>query len=300
VGVQQGSELTLDGAALLGNREIGLFVATESTAAITEALIAHTEPRADGTTGWGVKVQSGARLVGQGLRLHDNVSDGLVASDVGSEITLETSWISETQMANGILGFGLRAQEEARAHIRRSFVSDCHTVGVLGADGGVQVTVEETWVTGTRPFAAGLNGRGVMANDGAVVDVLGALISDNEQVGIHFIDSGGSVVRTLIEGTKGGALSIGDGLLVMASTVEADRVISRENARAGVVFDKSDGELSRSLITQNAIGLVNQGAPGATIAQDNVIEGNDLEWSVDGDLQVPDEAMELPDIPVIN
>ena len=70
--------------------------------------------------------------------------------------------------------------------------------------------------------------------------------------------------------------------------------------RERVLFDKSDGELSKSLITQNAIGLANQGLPGAEISDDNVIEGNDQDRLDDGDLEVPDEAMSLPDLPAFD
>lgn len=76
-----------------------------------------------------------------------------------------------------------------------------------------------------------------------------------------------------------------------------DRIISRGNARTGVLFDKSEGELSGSLITPNAIGLANQGLPGAAISDDNVLEGNGQDRIDDGDLEVPDEAMSLPDLP---
>ena len=108
------------------------------------------------------------------------------------------------------------------------------------------------------------------------------------------------MIESLLEGTKPGGDLLGDGLMATGSVVTADRVISRDNARTGVLFDKSDGELSKSLITQNAVGLANQGLPGAEISDDNVIEGNDQDRIDDGDLEVPDEAMELPDIPVID
>ena len=104
------------------------------------------------------------------------------------------------------------------------------------------------------------------------------------------------MTESLLEGTKLGGDLLGDRLMVTGSVVTADRVISRDNARAGVLFDRSDGELTGSLITQNAIGLANQGLPGAEISEDNVIEGNDQDRIDDGDLEVPDEAMSLPDL----
>ena len=89
-------------------------------------------------------------------------------------------------------------------------------------------------------------------------------------------------------------MNVGDGLMITGSVVNVDRVISRDNARAGVFFDKSDGEVSGCLITENGIGLANQGLPGASIADDNVIEGNDQDRADNNDLDIPDEVMSLP------
>ena len=61
-----------------------------------------------------------------------------------------------------------------------------------------------------------------------------------------------------------------------------------------MLFDKSDGSLAGSLITENVFGLANQGLPGAVISSDNVIEGNEYDLVVDDALEVPDQVMLVP------
>ena len=77
--------------------------------------------------------------------------------------------------------------------------------------------------------------------------------------------------------------------------VDSIRVIAQANARAGILYDRSEGDITSCLITDNAVGLANQGLPGATIADDNLVTGNDQNFLDDGNLSVPDEAMELPE-----
>jgi hypothetical protein len=140
----------------------------------------------------------------------------------------------------------------------------------------------------------GLFGVGVIADLGASVSVRRSYVSDNYTAGIFFVTAVGSVRESLLEGTKPGGNQLADGVLIDRSVVSVQSVISRDNVRAGVLFDKSDGEITDCLITQNAIGLANQGQPGATLADDNVIGGNDQDRLDDGALAVPDKAMELP------
>ena len=86
-----------------------------------------------------------------------------------------------------------------------------------------------------------------------------------------------------------------DGLLVTGSVVTATRLIARGNARSGILYDRSEGDITSCLIADNAVGLVNQGLPGATIADDNVVTGNEQNFLDGGNLSVPDEAMEIPE-----
>ena len=77
-----------------------------------------------------------------------------------------------------------------------------------------------------------------------------------------------------------------DGIGIDGPANPADVVVTGENAVVHTVISR--------------LGLANQGLPGASISDDNVIEGNDQDRLDDGELEVPDEAMELPDIPVVD
>ena len=167
-------------------------------------------------------------------------------------------------------------------------------MGVAALNADTSLAVSESWISDTRADAQGRYGYGFQASSGASADLSVTRVSGSLNVGVCFLSSGGSVEGSLIEGTLSGSLQLADGLLSTGSVVTVDRLISRDNARAGVLFDKSDGSLAGSLITENVFGLANQGLPGAVISGDNVIEGNEHDYVVDDALEVPDEVMLVP------
>lgn len=88
-----------------------------------------------------------------------------------------------------------------------------------------------------------------------------------------------------------------DGLLVNQSSVNASKVVARHNARTGVFYNDSGGEVRESLLTQNLMGLVNQGNPSASISDDTQVVDNDQDLLIQGQFEVADEPLVLPDLP---
>jgi len=124
---------------------------------------------------------------------------------------------------------------------------------------------------------------------------------ENHEISVAYSGASGSVSESVLRGTVASVeWGVGDGLLVTGSVVTTTGLVARGNARAGVLYDRSEGDITSCLITDNAVGLANQGLPGATIADDNVVTGNEQNFLDGGNLSVPDEAMEIPDLPALD
>ncbi|MBD89780.1 MAG: hypothetical protein CL940_05555 [Deltaproteobacteria bacterium] len=297
-----GANLSVTGSLISDNHTTGVLAAESGTVVTaSEVWVSGMTLNAEGLGGYGITAAGGASLSVSGSAVSDNHTAGIAVWHSDTTATVGEVWISGTQMnGKGQHGRGVYADEGATLSVSRSLVSDNHTAGIQANGDDTILMVSEVWVSGTRVNGEGLAGIGIGASSNASFSVSGSRLSDNHTAAVSFIQSGGSVTDSVLEGTKISGLQLGDGLLATGSVVTVDRVISRDNARAGVLFDRSDGELSGSLITQNAIGLANQGQPGAAISEDNVIEGNDQDRLDDGDLEVPDEAMSIPDLPAFD
>jgi hypothetical protein len=274
---------------------VGVF-GSGTIVTVSEVWVSGTQLDAEGSYGYGIAAGAGASVSVIRTRVSENVRAGISAHGSGTSVIASELWVSGNKLsAEGRHGFGVSSAYGASVNVTRSRVSENHSAGISVGGSASRVEASEVWIFGTRANAAGNIGHGINVMVGASLSLKRSQVSDNNASAIAFIAGGGSVTESLLEGAKLDGGPLADGLMATGSVVTVTGVISRDNARAGVLFDKSDGELSGSLITQNAIGLANQGLPGATIADDNVIEGNDQDRLDDGDLEVPDEAMSLPE-----
>ncbi len=292
----EGSTVSLSRARLADNHVAGIVAYDPGTSVtIDETAITGTNMSNQGQFGRGIAAQQGAAIeVGRSL-IANNHSAGIMVSDAGTTATISEVWIVDTETnGDGRGGVGLEVTNGAQSSLARSWVSRNQTMGVAALNADTSLAVSESWISDTRADAQGRYGYGFQASSGASADLSVTRVSGSLNVGVCFLSSGGSVEGSLIEGTLSGSLQLADGLLSTGSVVTVDRLISRDNARAGVLFDKSDGSLAGSLITENVFGLSNQGLPGAVISGDNVIEGNEHDYVVDDALEVPDEVMLVP------
>lgn len=267
-----------------------------STATLSEVWVSGAETTNEGHAARGLAARSGAHLNVNRCRVSEAHPTGVLASSSGSTVTASELWVSETRMdSEGLKGAGVLVQSGASLSLSRSWLSENHSSGVALYGSETTGTVSEGWMSGTQMDGTGWAGSGVQVVAGASLSMSSSRVSDCDEAAVTVVSAGASVTESLLEGAKPGGYQLGDGLLVTGSVVTAHRIIARDNARVGVLFHNSDGELTGSLITQNAVGLANQGLPGATISDDNRIEGNDVDHAGDGDLEVPHEVMELPE-----
>ena len=199
-GVQagEGATLTLRGAWLRENRDIGLFALGAGTAIEAEGLwVESTQPDAsDQTGGRGVQAQEGATLTLRVARLQDNQEVGLCAVSAGTTVEAEGLWVESTQpkASDQTEGRGVRAQEGATLILRDVVLRDNHDVGLTASGAGTTVEAEGLWVEGTQPRASDqTSGRGLNAQEGALLSLRDVVLRDNHDIGLFALGAGTTV-----------------------------------------------------------------------------------------------------------
>jgi hypothetical protein len=305
VAVQGGGSLILERAAVVHNHQSGIAALQSGSSIVArDVLVSGTHPAADGFAGRGIVIGLGASLDLERASIIDNHVSGLLADGAGTVCGAVSVLIARTQPdASQDHGRGLSVQDGATLILTASSIVENHRRGLFITDPGTTVTVSDTVIGHTKPDDDGTGGGGIVGQFGAQLTLERSSLTENHETAVLFLWAGGSVTDSLLQGTKlsaSGTAGFADGLLVTGSVVTTTRVITRGNARAGILYDRSEGDITSCLITDNAVGLADQGLPGATIADDNVVTGNDQNFLDDGGLSVPDEAMEIPDIPELD
>jgi len=311
INIQDGPSLTLDRVAITENHDIGLSAIGEgATVLATDVLVARTTPPPHWTFdnvgtghGRGIYVDDGAQLTLERATIAENHEMGLWAGGADTTVVATDVLISRTQpWPNGMFGRGIDIQDGASLILERAAITDNCDVGLSAALTATTAVAKDVLVSRTQPMEVLVldgwsHGVGISVQTRASLTLERAAVTDNHRSALFFYEAEGSVADSLLEGTKlppAFSDGVADGLLVVASTVDATGVIARANARAGVLYDRSAGTFSSCRITGNAIGLVNQGLPGATVADENVVTGNEQDGHDADDLAVPNEPMELP------
>ena len=105
--VTEGATAELDAAALLANHELGLLVSGRATATLRDAVVADTQPRANGLHGGGAEVQTGATLRLERALLQRNRVVGLLVTDARSRLSFTALAVEATRpRAEPLGGFG--------------------------------------------------------------------------------------------------------------------------------------------------------------------------------------------------
>jgi len=310
VGVHFGAALTLTRSVLVDNHNTGLHVegnesAGVTSADVTEVLIARTQAT-PAIHNSGVTVQGGAAS-GATLKLTrgvlvDNGGIGIRTQGDGASADVSQVLIARSQpTVDGLGGHGVGVLVGGSLTLTGAVVADNQFTGLFADGNGTSADVAEVLIARTQPRAVGTYGRGVLVQDRAALTLTRSALVDNHEAGLFAMHATASVSDTLIVDTQLGPAGLyGDGLICNDSVVTASAVSSRGNARAGLVYSDGGGDITGCYATDNVIGLVTQTIKllaGPDIADDNVFEGNAQNVMTDGDLEIPDEMMAVPDLP---
>jgi hypothetical protein len=304
IAVQDGAALTVVGATLRNNHDVGLFAdGSGSTIAATSLLIESTQPNAsDQTLGWGIAVQNGAALTLTGATLRNNHDIGLFTGGAGATVEATGLLIEDTQpqASDQTTGWGIGVQEGAALTLKGATVRNNHELGLVAFSVGTVVTAEGLLVEGTQPQASDqMRGIGIGVQDGAALELTGATLRNNHAVGLFASDAGTTVTATglLVAATQPQASDgrFGDGLLLTdgASLTGTDMTLW-ENARCGLqmAFDGVAVAVQGALIGRNAIGTNLQ---SSDFTRADLAVGLRSETYWENGLDLGAEALPLPD-----
>jgi len=169
-----------------------------------------------------------------------NTSEGVIANDSGTSVTLRETIIENTQPGgNGKQGYGIAVAEGASLDAEGCEVMGNTTVGVAAVDSGTSVTLRETTIEDTKPDENREQGYGIAVAEGASLDAEGCEVVGNTTAGVIAGDAGTSVTlrETIVADTKpaengesGFGIQVYDGANLDAEACEVER-----NTAAGVI-----------------------------------------------------------------
>jgi hypothetical protein len=190
ISVQDGATAKITRSAFVDNYEIAIVAADGTTVDLEDVLAGGTRRSALGEFGRALDAFGGAQVHGKRFHAYDNRDASVIAVEKGTHVTLESSSIVETATdKGGYFGRAIGAQEGATVDVVDSAISGAHEVAVVALSDGTHVTLSRSIVTGTGPNAGGAFAHGIMAAQGAALDVEGSEISSNPGIGIAIGDA---------------------------------------------------------------------------------------------------------------
>ncbi|WP_437322329.1 right-handed parallel beta-helix repeat-containing protein [Sorangium sp. So ce394] len=308
VAVARGAALRLHDSAIVRNRGTGVHVGDLSAELVaTGNLVEGTIAGGAWGDGAGVSVIEGRATLASNV-LRDNEGTGLAVGYAGTEATV-TGNLVEGHVApdrRAPAGQGIVIYRGATAALSGNLIRGSRSVGVLaGAElPGGKVEITGDLIEGT----SGDDGAGIgVAAAGYQLRLASSLIRASRTAGVALFAAEAEIAETVIDGVTGGGQAgngaphgdlVADGVLALAgSTATLDGVRVTRCARAGILFDRSSGRLSRVRAWDNLFGLVVQGSPALELKKggENAFTGNiAADERFDAGLLVPASAPSLP------
>lgn len=253
---------------------------------------------ADDSLGFGLLAEKASEVTFRSSAVRRAVSFGLGAK--GAKITVENASVREMNEAgDAVSGIGLFATEGSTVTVNGFGVDGAALGGILAGGKGTRVTGAGVSIARTRTGGA-TGGRGVGAQDGAVVDVERAYLVANAEASATCYDATLVLRRSRVARTQRAGETYGHGALGVRGRLDLDRVALSENPGAAVVFVDATGVVDKSLITQNGIGLSVGGASQLVVAETDPENPAPLEVLVSSDTSLVDNETRVGsgDLPV--
>ena len=245
--VAQGGQLDIVAATLVANHDAGLLATDAGTVVrlAASAIIDTEAPGPSSAGGHGVVVQLAADVRLADVLLSNNRDAGIFAIADGSTIDIERSLVRRTrQRANdGKGGLGLFCQDGAAITARALVVAGNHEAGVVAS--AAHVAIDDAHIRDTQHGGDATSlGVGLLARDGAKVELERVVVDGNVGLGLAAVDPGTQVeLRDVVvdhtqpdptDDQLGHGIEAGGGAEVFGS-----RVSLRANHVVGLVADGS-------------------------------------------------------------
>ncbi len=194
--LRSGAHAELRRVLLSQNREVGAqAIGPDTTMLVEDGVVVDTAMRAtDGYGGFGLAVTEGASMEVHRARIERNHAVGIVPD--ASSLTLEDVVVRDTAArSDGEWGRGLNAQNGATATVVRGLFERNREYAVQADGATTTLGLEEVVIRDTLGRDVdGLSGTAIVAQEGAMVDVAGALIEHCPEAAV-IATAAGTVVR---------------------------------------------------------------------------------------------------------
>jgi hypothetical protein len=261
VELELGASIELEGSALVGNTESGVYAIDPVTqVTLAHSIVASTRAGKGKAHGRGVVVEMGASGSITQSALVGNRDIAASARSAGSSLTLDQTVIRGTlpQDSNGTHGRGVEADDGAKITVSQSSLLENHGVALAGASKSV-VDVRDCWIADTAADSSpGGPGRAVTAQSGATMTLLGVVVQRSAQIAMVVgADASLTVRGSRVEDTTAASDgTFGHGLLAFDNALlVVDDVTVTKSAGAALVFASSRGNVSHARIRGNAVGI---------------------------------------------
>jgi hypothetical protein len=308
--VQGGATVDLTAVAVVNNHLSGIEPSDPgSLVTATSVVVEGTLPQiSDMALGVGVEVFNGGAITLTGSAVLASHAAGVFASDSGTKATLQGTLVygTLTDVTTGKLGRGLDAQNGAVVTVDACAFVKNHELGVVALDPGTAVTTQGLLVEDTQKNAAGEWGGGLIASTGAALHLTGTIVSGGTIAGVLASEATVDATQCLFTGIQGGTFvllhptmtytGVGDGAIATrGANLTLKQTRSEGCARAGMLFDTSEGSVTGSMAIDNEFGLVVDGATMPTVDTASTFTGNAKGARVnDANLPVPDAPAPVP------
>ncbi len=257
--------------------------------------------------GGGIQVERGASVALERVAVHDTTHVAVNVLDAELHLLdLGIDTCRENRM--GQFGWGLNADLASVVDLQRVEIDGAHGLGI-GVFSGSDVSVRDVVVQNTESNSAtGQLGRAVVAQLGGVVELAGASLRNNREVGMLAMGHGSIITasQVTVEGTRvaacaeagrcdtgagWGASAVDSGRIVLSDFRIADSALGGAQIASG-----GEADLERGVIANNPIGLNVQDAPDYDfdrLTRDVVFIDN--ERNIDSAMvPIPDAALRAP------
>jgi hypothetical protein len=207
--------------------DLGLLV-DSAQVTLNNATIERTLPRLqNGLWGRGIEVLRRGHLIGDHLRIYDNLTDGIALHEATADLTDVVVSGTREEEKTGETGRGIGIRMDSSMVISNLEIRDNLVNGLL-VDQGSSLELSGAIVETTHAVeATGASGTGISISGGSTALIEDVVFRNNEGRGLLVLGSAATLVDVTIEDTipVGFDGSLGWGLVITeASTVTAERV----------------------------------------------------------------------------
>jgi len=240
---------------VVDNRPMGIDVYNNGPELhLQDVEVRDSGPAATGQWGYGVNVESGAKLTATSCLFENNVNAGIISWGNGSEMHLvEVVSRGNQPTLNNQGGGGITVQQGASLLAEACVVEGNTETGVAAFEPGTEVQLVDCEILDTVPNGLGHHGYGLYVVNGAVLEASSSLVQGNAGAGA-------------VAAMSGATLDL-DGVEIRDTIANDDG----ENGRGIWLFGEAIAEVTSCTIANNGEVGVFAGEPGTEVHLDDVV-----------------------------